>query len=80
MVAVGIKRKFYQNVARIFNVNVVAGRGRLLNIPHWWVFKQIERGTLLANSIKLLKQFGFVQYFFQQAHSNLLHWLAAGVN
>ena len=57
--------KSYQVVSTILGFDAVLGKELFFNLPRWWVFGQVERGSLLVNSMERLKQTGFVTYFSQ---------------
>ena len=58
-----ILKKKFEVAAKTFGWDVVVGQERFFNAPSWWYFQNMERGSLLANSIEKLKQLGFVTYF-----------------
>ena len=55
----------YEKMGRILGLDAIIGQERFFSFLYWWSFGEVERGSLLAKSVELLKQFGFVTYFLQ---------------
>ena len=51
--------------------DVIVGKEKFFNVPIWWSFLQIERASLLASSVEMLKESGFLQYFLQLSDAKL---------
>ena len=69
LVVLGDHERYYKDVGRTLGWDVVAGQEEFFKLPTWWNFELVERGTLLANSIEMLKQSGFLNFFVQLADS-----------
>ena len=50
--------------------DLVVGKEQLFFLPFWWSFGNVERGLLLAQSLELFRQVGFVHYFLDLADAN----------
>ena len=58
---------------------MVVGTDEFLSIPIWWRFGNVERGSLLAESLERFKQAGFLSYFLRLHDSKLFAWGGAYV-
>ena len=52
-----------RGVPTIIGLDAVVGKERFFNAPCWWDFRGAERGSYLAQSVEILKQFGLISYF-----------------
>ena len=66
--------KRYRVVSHVFGFDVIVGRGKLFNLPRWWSFQEVEKGSLLAASLMRLQQMGSVSYFMQLFYANCLKY------
>ena len=66
------EKAFLASVGRILGWDIVVGQERFFSAPLWWVFKDVERSSLLVNSVELIKEFGFLYYFVQFGKSTAL--------
>lgn len=66
------EKAFLASVGRILGWDIVVGQERFFSAPLWWVFKDVERSSLLVNSVELIKEFGFLNYFVQFGESTAL--------
>ena len=64
-----VSENMYETAIRLMGWDAVVGQERFFSLPHWWSFAEVERGSLVASSVELLKQFGFVAYFLQLSKS-----------
>ena len=55
--------KEYGKVPQLTGWNLLVGKERFFNIPFWWDFGRVERGSLLAVSLERLKEAGLIPYF-----------------
>ena len=53
----------YHVMAPMWGYDVVFVQERFLTLPVWWSFSNVERGSLLAYTVELLKQAGLIAYF-----------------
>ena len=48
-----------------FGRDLLVGKERFFSSPLWWAFWEVERGLILAQSVELFKQVGFIHYFLE---------------
>ena len=58
--------------------DLVVGEEKFFNVPLWWEFTYVERASLLARSVELLKEAGLAQYFVQLANRKFVEAVVAG--
>ena len=59
--------------------NLLLGKEQLFSYPFWWSFVRVERGCLLARSLIIFRQAGFVQYFLKLYDEKVQREWAAAV-
>ena len=57
--------------------DAVVGKEHFFNLPLWWSFSAIERGSLLVQSLRIIEQSGFVDYFTKLYHLKYIKELKA---
>ena len=62
----------FRMISAIFGFDVIVGKDKFFNVASWWSFRRIERGSLLAASLKRLQQMGSIAYFIQLSDSKHL--------
>ena len=53
----------YELASAILGWDAVLGKELFYAVPLWWLFRDIERGSLLAHSVELVKQIGLDNHF-----------------
>ena len=60
--------------AALLGFDAVVGQEKFFNFPSWWSFRQVERASLLAKTLKQSQSFGLVTYFEKLYSSQVLVW------
>ena len=55
--------EYYKLSSSIHGWDAVFGKELFYNLPAWWSYQFVERGSLLAHSMELSKQVGLVDHF-----------------
>ena len=58
-------------------LDLVVGSEQFFPLPIWWIFVNIERGSLLAKTLEQVKQVGFFNYFFELQWTNVNEIISA---
>ena len=61
----GSDTKVYKLISKVTGWDLTVGKERFFNVPLWWNFVRVERASLLASSVELLKEAGLLQYFLR---------------
>ena len=64
----------------LLGLDAFVGQERFFNFLNRWAFGQLQRGSLLANSVEFSEQFCFVSYFLQPTQSNSVEQAQTGAH
>ena len=78
LVVTGEETKLYTFISKLIRRDDVVGKEKFFRVPLWWNFMYVERASLLASSVEILKEAGLLQYFLQLTTSKTLEDIAGG--
>ena len=69
----------YRMISQVLGCDVIVGKDKFFNVPSWWSFQLVERGSLLLASLKLLQETGTASYFLHLTDSKNWKEIRAGL-